>query len=279
MQTCAQYRPVPWRRAQHCAHSYPLSRSVTCSPCRRGAPLHIVISYYCLGTRGVYEVRGAELTFKVLDHLWRNTQVSKHAGLLDHMLPGSRCSQTAQLPKQPAPHLCYAPTHRDQILSPLLVDLRILHDRLRHTRAVQRWRADGRALRIVQDTLHRGAKLRRRRHEHDGAGALAVKAHGLGKGQTHSGLHAQLLDKVADGPGVLVDAARVEAQVRRVEHGEKTAGADDVCNLAPLGARRVAAGGVVGARVQDDGRVGLCGAEAGEEVLGVKGAGGGVVVG
>lgn len=76
----------------------------------------------------------------------------------------------------------------------------------------------------------------------------------------------------------MVDGARVEAEVGRVEDGEDPPRADDVCNGAPLLARRVAAGRVVCARVEDDGGVGLRSAQGGEVGVKVKGAGGVIVV-
>lgn len=219
------------------------------------------------------------LTFDIRNLVRADPQVAKHARLLHDMTPLSRRAQPRQLLEQPAPHLEYPPAHRHQILGPLLLDLGRPQHRLGDARAVQRRGANGCTLRVLKDTLDGTRQRRRGRDEQDGTGALAVEAHGLGEGQTHGSLHAQVaVEEVAQGPGVLVDGARVEAEIGRVEDGEEALRADDVCDGAPLLARRVAAGRVVGAGVEDDGGVGLGGAQGGEVRVKVEGAGGVVVV-
>lgn len=219
------------------------------------------------------------LTLKVGNLSRVQPQESKHARLLDNMAPVAGCPELDQLLEQLPPHGQDPAAHSDEVLGPLSPDLGGGEHGLSDAGAVQRRGADGSALGVLEDALDGGGGIARRRDEGDGAHALAVQAHVLGEGGAHGGLHAQLVDKVPDRPGVLVHAARVEAQVGRVEDGEEVARAHGRGDLPPPVARRVAAGGVVGAGVEDDGRVGLGGVQGFDEGVLVEGAGLGVVVG
>lgn len=209
----------------------------------------------------------------------RQAQEPKHARLLDDVTPVARRPELDKLLKQPPPHGQDPPAHGDQVLRPLRPDLGGGQHGLGDAGAVQRRRADGGALRVLEDALDGGGGLAGRVDKGHGADALAVEAHVLGEGGADGGLEAQLVDKVADGPGVLVDAARVEAQVGRVEDRVQAAGAHGVGDAGPALAGRVAPRRVVRAGVEDDGGVGLGGVQGCDQGVLVQGPGGVVVVG
>lgn len=169
------------------------------SPCRHDVRLQKLVSahalFHSVNTQASKppflsgpQPTSGQLTFNVCNLLWADSQVAKHARLLDHMAPLSRRAQPRQLLEQPSSHFQNPPAHRHQILRPLLLDLGRPQHRLADARAVQRRGANGRALRILQNALHGEAQLARGRDEEDGPGALAVETHGLGKGQAHGGL-------------------------------------------------------------------------------------------
>lgn len=195
------------------------------------------------------------------------------------MAPVTRRPKLDQLLKQPPAHGQDPPAHSDEVLRPLCPDLGGREDGVGDAGAVQRRGADGGALGVLEDALDGGRRLGGPRDEGHGPDALAVQAHVLGEGGAHGGLEAQLVDKVPDGPGVLVDTARVEAQVGRVEHREEVAGAHGIRYGAPPLSAGVAPRRVVRAGVEDDGRAWLGGVEGGDEGVLVQGAGLGVVVG
>lgn len=209
----------------------------------------------------------------------RQPQEAKHARLLDDMAPVAGGPKLDQLLKQPPTHGQDPPAHSDEVLCPLRSDLGGRQHSLGDAGAVQGRGADGCALGVLKDALDCSRRLWCPRNKSHGADALAVQAHVLGEGSTHRGLEAQIVDKVPDGPGVLVDAARVEAQVCRVEDREQVAGPHGACCGAPPLPARVAPRRVVRAGVEDDGRAWLGGVEGGDEGVLVQGAGLGVVVG
>lgn len=85
----------------------------------------------------------------------------------------------------------------------------------------------------------------------EAAGAFTVETKVLGEGLGDYELEAEL-DEEPDGGGVPVEVARGETLVGGVEEGEVALGGHDLGDLAPLGGRRVDAGGVVGAGVEED---------------------------
>ena len=87
--------------------------------------------------------------------------------------------------------------------------------------------------------------------EVEGACSFAVEAEVLGEGLGDAEFEA-LVDEVADGPGVVFEVARGETLVGAVEEWEVVFGADDFCEVGPLGVGGVYAGGVVGAGVEED---------------------------
>lgn len=87
----------------------------------------------------------------------------------------------------------------------------------------------------------------------EAASALPVETKVLGEGLGDYELETEL-DKEPDGGSVPVEVARSETLVGGVKEGEVTLGGHDLGDLAPLGERRVDAGGVVGAGVEEDDR-------------------------
>lgn len=85
----------------------------------------------------------------------------------------------------------------------------------------------------------------------EAAGAFAIETKVLGEGLGDYELEAEL-DKEADGRGVTVEVAGSKALVGSIEEGEVALGGHDLGDLAPLGGRRVDAGGVVGTGVEED---------------------------
>lgn len=208
----------------------------------------------------------------------REPQEPKHARLLHNVAPVTGGPELDQLLEQLPAHGQDPAAHGDQVLGPLGPDLGGCEHGFGDAGAVEGRGADGGALCVLEDALNGGGGVARRGDKGDGADALAVQTHVLGEGGADRRLHAQLVDKVPDRPRVLVDAARVEAQVGRVEDGEDVARAHGLGDAAPLAARRVAARRVVRAGVEDDGRVGLCGLKAVDEGVLIEGAGLVVVV-
>ena len=97
------------------------------------------------------------------------------------------------------------------------------------------------------------------------ARALTIEAQILGEALRDHHFEA-LLEKISDGPGVIVEIAARKALVRAIEEGEQPLGAHRLCDLLPLISRGVDAGGVVGAGVQDDDAVFGGGVEGGDHV-------------
>lgn len=81
--------------------------------------------------------------------------------------------------------------------------------------------------------------------------SFSIESKVFGKGLCDAKFEA-LVDEVADGPGVVFEISRSETLVCAIEEGEVVPGSEDFCELGPLGAGGVYAGGVVGARVEED---------------------------
>lgn len=87
----------------------------------------------------------------------------------------------------------------------------------------------------------------------EASSSLAIEAEVLGETLANDGLES-LLNKVADGGGILGEVARSEALVGTVEEGEMLLLSDNDSQLLPLVEGRVDTGRVMGARVQQDNR-------------------------
>lgn len=171
------------------------------------------------------------------------------------MIPRARRTTRLQPLPQPSPHLQDPPTHRTQIILPLLKQNRIIQHTTRDASAVC---GRVRNLRPLQDSQLGGNVSGSNRcvwawsgDEVESACSFAVEAEVLCEGLRDAQLEA-LLDEVADGPGVADEIAGCEALVGGVEEGEVRAGAHDFCDLLPLILGWVDAGGVVGAGVEQD---------------------------
>lgn len=83
------------------------------------------------------------------------------------------------------------------------------------------------------------------------AGTLTIKTEVLSEGLGNYELEAEL-DEETDSRGVAIEVTGGETLIGGIEEGEVALGGHDLSDLAPLGRRRVDAGGVVGAGVEED---------------------------
>lgn len=180
---------------------------------------------------------------------------TEHPDLRGNMIPRAGRALLLQPLPQPSPHLLDTPTHRPQILFPLLEQGRIIQDPACDARTVRRRVGDLRPLQDRQLTrdigIGPGGVGARCRNEMEGAGALTVQTEVLGEGLRDAQLEP-LLDEILDRPRVANEIARREALVRGVEEGEVVALLHDGGDLFPLVLGGIDAGGVVGAGVQED---------------------------
>lgn len=109
-------------------------------------------------------------------------------------------------------------------------------------------------------------------------GTLAVEAEVLGERLGDAKLKA-LFDKVANGPGVVVEVTAGKALVGAVKEGEQALLLHDLGNIGPLFPGRVDTCGVVGAGVEDDDAAFWRVVKGGREAVKVETAGGGMVIG
>lgn len=179
----------------------------------------------------------------------------KHADLVGNVVPRAWSAELLEFATKSFPHVDDAARHGAQVLLPLGEQDRVVeHDR-GHLGAVNRRVGNLGALQEGELGGHAGGYSRsvggRSRDIVEAAGAFAIETKVLGEGLGDYELEAEL-DKEADGRGVTVEVAGSKALVGSIEEGEVALGGHDLGDLAPLGGRRVDAGGVVGTGVEED---------------------------
>lgn len=180
---------------------------------------------------------------------------TEHANLCRDMVPGTRRAASLKALPETAAHLLDPTAHRAEVILPFSEERGVVQDAAGDAGTVSRRVRD---LRPLQDgqltsnvTVGGGGVGAGGRDKVEGTGALAIQAEVLGEGLGDAHLEA-LFHEVADGPGVAGQVARGEALVCGVEEGEVGSLAHDGGDLAPLVLAGVDAGGVVGARMQED---------------------------
>mmetsp|Transcript_12158 Transcript_12158/g.23104 ORF Transcript_12158/g.23104 Transcript_12158/m.23104 type:complete len:381 (-) Transcript_12158:280-1422(-) len=175
----------------------------------------------------------------------------EHANLVQDVRPVSRGTQTLEFSMQPGTHVDDARCHHLQLHFPRFEVLRVPQNTGSHRGSVGGRVGVHRTNHQFELALHALGVVAGPAHDGQRAHALAVQAHVLGEALAHDGLHAGV-HKAAHRLGVAVQVAARKALVGRVEQREQALLRHDAHDASPLLWGRVHAGGVVGARVQQD---------------------------
>lgn len=171
------------------------------------------------------------------------------------MVPRSRGAEFLESCAQLVAHGDDAAGHGLQVVLPLSKELGVVEDGRSNTGAIQGRVGDFGSLENGQlgaNAGDGGAGVRSGAgHKVEASSSLAIEAKVLGETLANDSLKS-LLNKVADGGGILGEVARSEALVGTVEEGEMLLLSDNDSQLLPLVEGRVDTGRVMGARVQQD---------------------------
>lgn len=204
--------------------------------------------------------------------------VGEHADLAGDVAPVVLAAELLEVLLEEGAHLDDAVGHLLDLGEPLLVELGGVEDLGGDAGAVNGGvgveRADEDLDLRVDTLLLVGVGA----HDGESTDTLAVETHVLGEGLGKADVVA-LLDKVADGEGILVDVARSETLVGHVEEGVVALVLDDSLDLLPLLGSGVDTSGVVGAGVEEEDGVVGGGLEVADQTLEVEADGVLVVVG
>jgi hypothetical protein len=177
--------------------------------------------------------------------------VGEHANLAGDVAPVVLAAKLLKVLLEQSTHLDDAVSHLLDLQEPLLVQSGVVQDLGSNAGTV-----DGRVgvqradqdLDLGVDSLLLVGILG---DNGEGTDTLTVETHVLGEGLSQADVVA-LLDKVADGKGVLVGVTRSEALVGHVEERVVASLLDGVAQLPPLSLGRVDTSGVVGASVEQE---------------------------
>lgn len=209
--------------------------------------------------------------------LGSQASVGEHADLVGDVVPVVLGAELLKVGLEEGAHLDDAVGHILDLAEPLLVELGVAEDGAGDAGTV-----DGRVgVHGADENLELGvdalALILVGADKREGTNTLTVETHVLGERLAESNLLA-LLNKVADGKGILVSAATGEALVGHVEEGEVALGLDELGNLAPLSLGRIDTSGVVSTGVEEEDAALGSGLDIGNHALKVEANGVLVVV-
>mmetsp|Transcript_22395 Transcript_22395/g.76052 ORF Transcript_22395/g.76052 Transcript_22395/m.76052 type:complete len:411 (+) Transcript_22395:288-1520(+) len=175
--------------------------------------------------------------------------VGEHPDLVRDVVPGHCGAALLQLRPELGAHADDAVRHHLNLLVPLLLQRRVREDRGDQRAALQRRVAVHRPRDGLHLALHRDGLVLGAAHDAEAPHALAVQPHVLREGLA-APHEVAVRQEQADRARVVLAVARREALVRHVEEREQLLLLEHRAQRSPLLGRRVHAGGVVRARVQ-----------------------------
>ena len=181
--------------------------------------------------------------------------VGEHTNLAGDVRPVASAAGLLQVLHESLTHVNDAVGHSSALLVPLSLQLGVTQDGLDNASTVERRvgpEGTGGGLQLGSHAL----LLLLGGADHGGSSAaLSVETEVLGEGLGEADLVA-VSDELADGEGISLHISRGETLVSAVEDHSAVVGLDSLADLLPLLLGGIHSGGVVGASVEQEGRLG-----------------------
>ena len=221
---------------------------------RLGNVIHVLGVESSNGDTTVHGQIDVELLNAALDLLLGQTSVGEHANLAGDVRPVAGGSGLLQAIDQSLTHGNDSVSHSSALLVPLSLQLGIAQDGLDNASSVQRRVRPQSTSSDLQLREHTLLLLLAGAHHGGSSATLSVETEVLGEGLGKADL-VTLLHEQTDGVSITLHISRGEALVSAIEDNSAAGSLHRIRNLLPLLLGRIHTSGVVGAGMEQEGRV------------------------
>ena len=221
---------------------------------RLGNVIHVLGVESSNGDTTVHSQIDVELLNAALDLLLGQTSVGEHANLAGDVRPVAGGSGLLQTIDQSLTHRNDSVSHSSALLVPLSLQLGIAQDGLDNASSVQRRVRPQSTSSDLQLREHTLLLLLAGAHHGGSSATLSVETEVLGEGLGKADL-VTLLHEQTDGVSITLHISRGEALVSAIEDNSAAGSLHRIRNLLPLLLGRIHTSGVVGAGMEQEGRV------------------------